>query len=151
MQREVDLARRRLLGLLDESPQDHHALFLRGDVERPSDAGLPLEANLPERSADVADVRFFTLGKPTDAINSEIRTNRARMSGGSSSSSASTVSFSVSTAHAMEPSYQIWYRPAEVKRRRVHATRRNPSTFRNHSSSWFQLAKMRLTTLLRFY
>lgn len=26
-----------------------------------------------------------------------------------------------------------------------YATRRNPSTCRNHSSSWFQLAKMRLT------
>ena len=40
---------------------------------------------------------FLTLGRPTDAIRSAIRTSRARMSGGSAASSASTVSVSVST------------------------------------------------------
>jgi hypothetical protein len=43
----------------------------------------------------------FTFGRPTASINSEILTNRARMSGGNSDSSASTVSFSVSTVHAI--------------------------------------------------
>ena len=45
------------------APRYQHTLFLRGDVERPSDAGLPLEANLPERSADVADVRLLHVGQ----------------------------------------------------------------------------------------
>ena len=43
----------------------------------------------------------FTLGRSTDSISSEIRTSRARMSAGNWDSSASTVSLSVSTAHAI--------------------------------------------------
>jgi hypothetical protein len=56
VQCQIDFALRRLLGLLDEGPEDHHALLFRGDVERAGDAGLPFQADLPQLPADVADV-----------------------------------------------------------------------------------------------
>jgi hypothetical protein len=40
-------------------------------------------------------------GRPTAAISSAIRTNRARMSAGRPSNSAPTLSFKVSTVHAI--------------------------------------------------
>ena len=55
-------------------------------------------------------MRLLTLGRPTDSIYSEIRTSRARMSAGNSATSASTVSFNVSTVHAIAGKlYQRWY------------------------------------------
>ena len=85
----------------------------------------------------------FTLSRPTDSINSEIRTKRARMSAGSSASSASTISFKVSTVHAMEAHhtrYGIGWRSGQ-------AARLNASICRSHTPRRFQLGKIRLTTL----
>ena len=87
----------------------------------------------------------LTFGRPTDSINSEIRTSRACMSAGNSADSASTVSFNVSTVPRHRGQlYQIWYERGRI---RGHAIRRNPSTSRTQRSSWFQLVKMRLTKL----
>ena len=46
-------------------------------------------------------MRLFDVGQAEDSINSEIRTSRARMSAGNSATSASTLSFNVSTVHAI--------------------------------------------------
>ena len=98
---QFDLSRGSLFGLLDEGRDDHDPLVFGRHVERAGNAGFPLQTDLPELAADVADVRLFDVGRPTDSINSEIRTKRARMSAGNSASSASTVSFNVSTVHAI--------------------------------------------------
>ena len=95
------ISRGSLFGRLDEGRDDHDPLVFGRHVERAGNADFPLQTDLPELAADVADVRLFDLGRPTDSINSEIRTKRARMSAGNSASSASTVSFNVSTVHAI--------------------------------------------------
>jgi hypothetical protein len=63
LQCQNDLARWRLLGLLDERPDDHHTLLLRSDVERTCNAGFALQPDLvPTRKPVRADpLRFSTL------------------------------------------------------------------------------------------
>jgi hypothetical protein len=110
----------------------HRRQFLRlrpGDVVIVK-SRLPFQADLPERAAELADVGLF-LGWPTDSINSEIRTSRARMSAGSSANSASTVSFNVSTVHAHRSDYTKCGVRDEFK---VTRPRRTPSTSRTQRS-----------------
>jgi hypothetical protein len=54
LERQIDLCRWRFLGLLDEGSQDHDPLLLGRDIERASDAGFALQADLPDLSANVA-------------------------------------------------------------------------------------------------
>src|SRR5262249_55491622 len=90
---------------------DHYALLLGRDVECAGDAGFPLEADLPELAAEVADMRLFDV-RQADGFD-QLR-NPDRISGGSSANSPSTVSFNVSTVHAIARAYQIWYCQSEL-------------------------------------
>jgi hypothetical protein len=75
-QGHVGFARRRLLGRLDERPQDDGPLLSRDHVQRAGNAGLPLEQSLPQPTSDVTDVKGFLSSRIASTIASGAQVQR---------------------------------------------------------------------------
>ena len=137
----------RLLRLLPEHSHHHGALARHRD-----ESARAIPALLLRRISQIGPRRCLTcgsrtLGRPTASINSAIRTNRARMSAGKVASSASTVSFRVSTAQAMGTNYTRY--GIHTSTREGQAERRKPSMRFMKVTTWFQLANVWFTKIRR--